>query len=51
MTFVGHAPAPFRIPATVEQLLVVASVFWALTANRLFLLAALKDRVHSEPAT
>ena len=37
--------------ATVEQLLVAASLFWALTANRLFLSAALKDRSFSEPAT
>ena len=37
--------------ATVEQLLVAASLFWALAANRLFLSAALKDRSFSEPAT
>ena len=46
------APAArWRIPATVEQLLIAASVFWALSANRLFLAAALKDRGFSEPAT
>jgi lipid A ethanolaminephosphotransferase len=37
--------------ATVEQLLLAASLFWALSANRLFLSAALKDRSFSEPAT
>ena len=37
--------------ATVEQLLLAASLFWALAANRLFLSAALKDRSFSEPAT
>ncbi len=51
MLFVDDSPGRFRIPATVEQLLAVASVFWAFTANRLFLQAALKDRVYSEPAT
>ncbi len=34
----------FLISATVEQLLLVASVFWMLTANRAFFGAALKDR-------
>ena len=51
MVLVHSQPNRFTISATVEQLLLVASVFWALTANRLFLLAALKDRVYSEPAT
>ena len=41
----------FRIPATVEQLLMVASLFWAFTANHLFLSAALKEREYSEPGT
>ena len=41
----------FTLHATVEQLMAVASVFWALTANRLFLGAALKDRDLAEPAT
>ena len=45
MLFVDDSPGRFRIPATVEQLLAVASVFWAFTANRLFLLAALNGRV------
>ena len=41
----------FTLHLTVEQLLALASLFWALSANRLFLQAALKDRVASEPAT
>jgi lipid A ethanolaminephosphotransferase len=45
------ARRPLTIPATVEQLLLVASLFWALAANRLFLGAALKDRVLSEAPT
>ena len=48
-------PSPARerytLRLTVEQLLLLASVFWALSANRLFLQAALKDRVANEPAT
>ena len=34
---------PFVIPATVEQLLLVASIFWALTANRPFFAAVLGE--------
>jgi len=41
----------FTLSLTVEQLLALASAFWALSANRLFLQAALKDRVAAEPAT
>jgi lipid A ethanolaminephosphotransferase len=41
----------FTVPATVEQLLLVASVFWALTANRAFFGAALRDRVLSDVQT
>jgi lipid A ethanolaminephosphotransferase len=40
----SQAPAgddPFVIPATVEQLLLVASIFWALTANRPFFAAVI----------
>ena len=44
-------PQRFAMAATVEQLLLAASLFWALAANRLFLSAALKDRSFSEPAT
>ncbi|MDQ2779578.1 MAG: phosphoethanolamine--lipid A transferase [Pseudomonadota bacterium] len=39
------------VPATVEQLLALASLFWALTANRLFLVGALQNRSASETAT
>ena len=45
------APSRFRIQATVEQLLLATSLFWAFAANRLFQQAALKDRLLSEPAT
>ena len=40
--------AGFIIPATVEQLALSAGLFWALSANRAFLGAALKDRVPSD---
>jgi lipid A ethanolaminephosphotransferase len=49
-----HFPAALRrlcIHATVEQLLLAASLFWAFTANRLFLSAALRGRGWSETAT
>ena len=42
---------PFCIQATVEQLLLAASLFWALASNHLFVSAALKDRSLSEPGT
>lgn len=38
----------FTIDATVEQLVFVASLFWALSANRVFLAAALQGRSLSE---
>jgi len=41
----------FTISATAEQLLAAASLFWAFTANRLFLTSALKDRVYAQPGT
>lgn len=41
----------FAIPATVEQVLWVAALFWTLAANRLFFGAALKDRVLASPST
>ncbi|MFO1218098.1 MAG: phosphoethanolamine--lipid A transferase [Burkholderiaceae bacterium] len=51
----GRAPAGragrFTIPATVEQMLLAASVFWALAANVSFLSAALDGRERSAPAT
>ncbi len=50
-----HAPAAradrFVIPATVEQVLLAASVFWALAANRLFFNAALHGRDGASAAT
>ena len=46
----GFLP-PFCIQATVEQLLLAASLFWALASNHLFVSAALKDRSLSEPST
>jgi lipid A ethanolaminephosphotransferase len=45
-----YLPA-FMIPATSEQLLWAASLFWALAANRLFLGAALKSRDLSQAAS
>jgi lipid A ethanolaminephosphotransferase len=51
MTATARAAERFTVPATVEQLMLAASVFWALSANRLFLSAALKERVFSQPAT
>jgi lipid A ethanolaminephosphotransferase len=44
-------PERFTIAASVDQLLLVASLFWALTANRLFLGQALKERTLAEPQT
>jgi lipid A ethanolaminephosphotransferase len=41
----------FAIAATVDQLLLVASLFFALAANRLFLGQALKERALAEPQT
>jgi lipid A ethanolaminephosphotransferase len=41
----------FTIAATTDQLLLVASLFWALAANRLFLGAALEDRVLADAQT
>lgn len=43
--------ARFTIPATVEQLLLAASVFWALAANGPFLAAALRGRPPADPGT
>ncbi|MEF8753994.1 MAG: phosphoethanolamine--lipid A transferase [Accumulibacter sp.] len=38
------ADGSFAIPATIEQLLLVASIFWVLTANRPFLAAIVGER-------
>mgnify|MGYP002150829880 FL=1 len=45
--------SPVRGPwaLSVEQLVLAASVFWALSANRLFLEAALQGRELAQPAT
>jgi len=43
--------ARFVIPATVEQVVLVASLFWALAANRPFFAAALHGRDSADPAT
>ena len=51
MLFIAKPADRFRIPATVEALVAAASLLWAFTANRLFLAAALKDRMLSAPAT
>ncbi|WP_310388328.1 phosphoethanolamine--lipid A transferase [Roseateles sp.] len=49
------APASERstrltIPATVEQLLLAVSLFWAVAANRYFFIAALKGRSFDDPS-
>ncbi len=50
--FAKDSAAPrFTLPATVEQLMLGTSLFWALSANRLFLDAALKGREFSAPGT
>jgi len=41
----------FTIPATIEQVLVVAAAYWMLGANQLFFHAALAGRAPAEPAT
>jgi lipid A ethanolaminephosphotransferase len=53
-TPVSATPRPterFVLQASVEQLLAVASLFWALSANRLFLAAALRERSFGEMGT
>ena len=45
------SPARGAWALSVEQLVLVASVFWALSANRLFLEAALQGRELAQPAT
>lgn len=40
-----------RIEASVEQLVVVAALFWTLSANRPFLMAALRGHGPGEPGT
>ncbi|WP_280154812.1 phosphoethanolamine--lipid A transferase [Piscinibacter sp. XHJ-5] len=49
---VDRAPARgLAVEATTEQVLLAASLFWALAANRPFLSAALKERALSHPST
>jgi len=43
--------ARFTFPATVNQLLLAASLFWALAANHLLLGQALQNRALAEPQT
>jgi lipid A ethanolaminephosphotransferase len=40
----------FTIPATVEQVLLAVSLFWAVAANRYFFSAALKGRSFDDPS-
>jgi lipid A ethanolaminephosphotransferase len=47
----SRALSRFTIPATVEQVLLVAAIFFALAANRPFLGAALHGHERSEPST
>lgn len=47
----GASARSFTVEATTEQLLLGASVFWALAANRSLFAAALKDRVPTQPST
>ena len=51
MMFSSTARGRWRLPATVEQLILAASLFWAFSANGLFLGATLKDRTLAEPNT
>ncbi|WP_397532668.1 phosphoethanolamine transferase [Roseateles sp.] len=48
----ARAPAEerFTITATVEQVLLLASLFWLLAANRLFFSAALRERSLTDPS-
>lgn len=49
-----HPPTPpgrFEITATVEQVLLAVSLFWALSANHAFFSAALKGRLLADPST
>jgi lipid A ethanolaminephosphotransferase len=41
----------FTFSLSVEQLIAATSLFWALSANRLFMTAALKERDFSQPAS
>jgi lipid A ethanolaminephosphotransferase len=47
----GGRPARLAITVSVEALMAIASVFWALLANRPFFDAALSDRLLAEPGS
>ena len=51
MLFYPDARQRWRLPLTVEQVLLATSLFWAVSANRPFLTAALKDRDPAHPAS
>ncbi len=51
MLFYRDTQDRWRWPATVEQVLLAASLFWAVSANGLFLSAVLKERDLSQPAS
>ncbi len=51
MLFHPAARQRWRLSLTVEQLLLATSVFWAASANRPFLTAALKDRDLAQPGS
>jgi lipid A ethanolaminephosphotransferase len=46
-----HEPSRHTVSASVNQVLLVASVLWTLTANSAFFSAALKDRLLAVPST
>ena len=48
---IGSETYQWAVPVTVESLLLVASVFWAVTANSGFFSAALRDRSSADPTT
>jgi lipid A ethanolaminephosphotransferase len=54
MSLISPSSASGRLPSlrlSTEQVLLAASLFWALANNRLFMAAALRDRTLAEPQT
>ncbi len=51
MLLYPRASERYTLAVSVETLMAAASLFWALSANRLFFGAALKDRVLTQPGT
>lgn len=49
--FVSILPVPPVISATVEQVVIVTSLFWALTANAAFIGAAMRGHTLAEPSS